>query len=193
MSFRGSFGLLINRLAQPFGPATGELRLAATPPRGRCRARRNAALAGLSCSPNEIDQPLVSILAIALLRAEAPRHDDDRALDGHPPPGEPTQSRLGCCIKTSRASNIEAKLHRGRDLVDVLAAGAAGAHENLLDRVLVDHNTRSDLDHPLDPLPQAGLFIQAIQFDAGEVEARDDPHDLLALDDGQMAITPILH
>jgi len=35
---------------------------------------------------NKIDQPFIGVLAIALLRPEAPRHDDDHAVGSHPPP-----------------------------------------------------------------------------------------------------------
>ena len=34
---------------------------------------------------------------------------------------------------------------------------------------------------PLDPLPQTGLLVEAIEFDAAEIETRDDSHDFASL------------
>ena len=46
-----------------------------------------------------------------------------------------------------RAVDREAELDRGRDLVDVLPARAAGADEMLLDLPLVERDVPRDLDH----------------------------------------------
>ena len=43
-----------------------------------------------------------------------------------------------------RAAHVEAQLDRGRDLVDVLPAGAGGAHEAFLDLPLVEHDLVGD-------------------------------------------------
>jgi len=141
------FDLLFDRLAQALGSAAGELRFAASFAGCRRRACWNAPFPGLGRSTNEVDQPLVSVLAIALLRPEAPRYDDENAIGGHPPPGEQAQSRTGRFIEARRLEGIEAELDRGGDLVDVLSAGAAGADENLLELVLVDRDVVGDRDH----------------------------------------------
>ena len=46
-----------------------------------------------------------------------------------------------------RSPHVEAKLHRGRKLVDVLAARPRGAHEAFLDLALVDVDMGGDADH----------------------------------------------
>ena len=96
---------------------------------------------------NKIDQPFIGFSAIALLRPEVPRDDDDHAIRGHPPPGERTQPCACRLIEIRRARRVEAELHRGGDLVDVLAAGAAGANKDLFDLVLVDRETVGDRYH----------------------------------------------
>src|SRR6516162_9117663 len=54
--------------------------------------------AGLGRSTSEINQPFISVLAIALLRPESPRYDDDHAGGGQPPSGEQAQSAALCLI-----------------------------------------------------------------------------------------------
>jgi|SRR6516162_8742420 len=88
-----SIDLPLDRLAQALGAAAGELCFATPFARCRRRACRDAPFAALGRPTNEIDQPFISVLAIALLRAESPRHDDDHAFGRHPSPGEPAQSR----------------------------------------------------------------------------------------------------
>jgi CO/xanthine dehydrogenase Mo-binding subunit len=46
---------------------------------------------------------------------------------------------------------------------------------------------------PSDPLPQAGLLVEAIEFDAAEIESRNDPHHFAAIDYRKVAIAPVLH
>src|SRR6516225_4813190 len=138
---------LFDRLAQALGSAAGELRFATSFARRRRRACWNAPFPGLGRSTNEVDQPPVSVLAIALLRPETPRHDDENAVGGHPPSGEQAQSGSRRFVEARRAEGIEAELDRGGDLVDVLSAGAAGANEDLFDLVLVDRDAVGDRDH----------------------------------------------
>ena len=48
-------------------------------------------------------------------------------------------SRIAHVVRQRRrAAHVEAQLHRGRELVDVLPAGTGGAHEALLDLAVVD-------------------------------------------------------
>ena len=94
-----SFDLPLDRLAQALGAAAGDLCFA-TPFAGcQCRACRYAAFAGLGRSTNKIDKPFVSVLAITLLRAKTPRHDDDHAVGGHTAPGEQAQSGARCLVE----------------------------------------------------------------------------------------------
>src|SRR5208282_2272155 len=151
------FDLLFDRLAQPLGSAAGELTFTTAFAGSRCRACRDPALPRLSCSTNQIDQPFISVLAIALLRPETPRHDDENAINGHPPSGEQAQSGSRRFVEARRVEGIEAELDRGGDLVDVLSAGAAGANEDLFDLVLVDRDVVGDRDH----LPWSVLTLDA--------------------------------
>ena len=96
---RSVFDLPLDRLAQGLGAAAGELCCAT--PFARCRRRRvGTRFAGLGRSTNEINQPFIfiSVLAIALLRPESPRYDDDHAGGGHPPSGEHAQLGALCLI-----------------------------------------------------------------------------------------------
>jgi len=152
-----SFDLLFDRLAQPLGSGAGELGFATAVAGCRCRACRDPALPRLSRSANQIDQPFKGVLAIAFLRPETPRHDDENAIGGHPPPGEQTQSGSRRVVEVRRVEGIEAELDGGGDLVDVLSAGAAGANEDLFDLVLVDRDAVGDRDH----LPWSVLTLEA--------------------------------
>jgi hypothetical protein len=46
---------------------------------------------------------------------------------------------------------------------------------------------------PSNALPQAGLLIEPIQFEAAKVKPRDDPDDLAIIDDRQMAVAVVFH
>jgi len=46
---------------------------------------------------------------------------------------------------------------------------------------------------PSNPFPQTGFLIQAIQFDAAEIEAGNNAHDPAPIDNRHVAITPMLH
>jgi hypothetical protein len=46
---------------------------------------------------------------------------------------------------------------------------------------------------PSNPLPQAGLLVEAIQLDAAEVQPRHDPYDPALIDNRQMPVPPVLH
>ena len=152
-----SFDLLFDRLAQPLGSAAGELGFATAVAGCRCRACRDPALPRLSSPANQINQPFKSVLAIAFLRPETPRHDDENAICGHSPSGEQAQSGSRRVVEARRVEGIEAELDGGGDLVDVLSAGAAGANEDLFDLVLVDRDAVGDRDH----LPWSVLTLEA--------------------------------
>jgi hypothetical protein len=53
-----------------------------------------------------------------------------------------------------RGVDVEAKLDRGRDLVDVLAAWPRRADEPLFELALVDLDGRRDLDHDCTSAPR---------------------------------------
>src|SRR6266513_2100862 len=76
---------------------------------------------GRECAADEVAEPLLRLAAVVLLGAVVARDDEDRALGG--------EARLDGLRERRAAREIEAQLHRGGDLVDVLAARAARAHE----------------------------------------------------------------
>jgi hypothetical protein len=173
-----SFDLLFDRLAQPLGSAAGELGFATAVAGCRCRACRDPALPRLSRSSNQIDQPFKSVLAIAFLRPETPRHDDENAIGGHAPSGQQAQSGSRRVVEARRVEGIEAKLDGGGDLVDILSARAAGANEDLLDLVLVDRDAVGDRDH----LPWSVVTLDAdVGRDRGDfvrAAIANDPHTI---------------
>ncbi|KIT90169.1 hypothetical protein QT21_00075, partial [Staphylococcus aureus] len=104
---------------------------------GTARSRAHRRLAG------HVHQPLDRVLAVAFLGAGALGMDDDDALLGHALTGDALQPRVDI-RRQHRAAAVVAQLCRGRQLVDVLAAGAGGANEADLDIVLVDCDRMGD-------------------------------------------------
>src|SRR5947207_12969212 len=98
----------------------------ARPRRGPARLAR---LGGDEGAADELDQALLRIAAVPLLRAVAARDDQDRALRGEPSTAQGAQPCLDATRERRTALEIEAQLRRGGHLVDVLAAGTGGAHE----------------------------------------------------------------
>src|SRR5579872_7080427 len=112
-------------LDAPFARSFGRLGRAA-----RRRRRGGAA--------NEIDEAVEGIVAVAPLGAMALRDDDEDALAREPRAGEPLEPGPDVARQRWRAAHIETQLHRGRQLVDVLAAWTRGAHEAFVDFALVN-------------------------------------------------------
>src|SRR5215831_959554 len=96
---------------------------------------------------DQIGETLARILAVALLGAVALGVDHDHALAGEASAGEPLEPRAHVVGKARRAARVEAKLHRARELVDILPAGTGRADEMLLELALADADRRSDADH----------------------------------------------
>ena len=78
------------------------------------------------------------------------RRDHEDALLREATAGETQQTRPHLLRQRGRARGVEAELHRGLDLVDVLSAGAGGAQEALLYFPLVEGNHVRDADHARD-------------------------------------------
>src|SRR5436189_2399727 len=115
--------------AQAFGALQARLALEAALAR---RARGFGGLTrfrGRECAADQVAEPLVRLAAVVLLGAVVARDDEDRALGGEPPPAQGPEARLDSVRERRAAREIKAQLHRGRDLVDVLATRAARAHE----------------------------------------------------------------
>src|SRR6266436_9783395 len=94
------------------------------------RARGYGGLArfrGRERAADEVAEALLRLAAVALLGAVVARDDEDRALGGEPPPAQGPEARLDSVREHLAAREIKAQLHRGCDLVDVLATRAASA------------------------------------------------------------------
>src|SRR5690606_7748957 len=107
------------------------LALGLQPPRlGRARGPGgDARLRRTQAGVDERVQAFARVLAVALLGAEALGLDHQHALVGQAPVAAGQQALAHRLGQRRRVGHVEAQLDRGRDLVDVLAAGAAGADE----------------------------------------------------------------
>src|SRR5579862_6769692 len=113
-----------------------------------------AARLGRQGGPGEqLRQPRAGVLAVAFLRTEAVRGDDQDSIAAKLAPGQGLQAPAHGVIEITRPVDGIAQLHRAFDLVDVLPARPGGADEMLLERGLVDGNGR---DHGA-PVPGWGL------------------------------------
>ena len=84
---------------------------------------------GRAASRTKPGQPLERVEAVAVLAAVALRGDRDDSVTARPAAGQPDEARAHVFGQGGRARGIEAQLHGGRDLVDVLAAGPRRAYE----------------------------------------------------------------
>ena len=110
-------------------------------PGGTSRARLNGRPA------DEVDEAFEGILAIARLRPVTLRGDDEHAFAGHARSGELLKTRPHLGRQRRRSAHVEAKLNRGRELVDVLPARTGGPYEAFFDLALVDVDLVGDPDH----------------------------------------------
>src|SRR3990172_9389336 len=100
------------------------------------------------CRPAEQpDQAVPCVLAVALLRAEPSRLEDQHAFAGHPLPPPANQAFPHRTGQGPGMSDVEAKLDRRRHLVDVLPPGTRGAYEPFLDFAFVEEDRLRDADH----------------------------------------------
>src|ERR1700686_4696378 len=89
-------------------------------PGGPARRRRHAR------ALDQLDEAVERILSVALLGAVTLRHDDQNAVAGEPGARHPFQPLAHVRGERGRPAHVEAQLHGGRELVDVLAAGPGG-------------------------------------------------------------------
>src|SRR5690606_5763315 len=147
-------GVLLRTCSFPVAARTAALDLAtlalALDPallRGAGGAGRDAPLRHRQAGGNEGRQALARILAVALLGAEALRIDHQHAVVGQAPVA-PCQQPLAQGLGQGRGTgDVEPQLDGGGNLVDVLPAGAAGAHEPLDDLRLRDRQVGTDAEY----------------------------------------------
>src|SRR5690606_19295606 len=89
------------------------------------------------------------IRPVLLLRAKPASLDDDDAVLGGALPRELERAFAHPFRQAGRVGRVEAELHGGGDLVDVLAAGAGRADELLLKLVCADLDARRDMQSPV--------------------------------------------
>ena len=126
-------------LARPF-LISERAALCLQPPllRGERRRVGAARLRTLGRLTDQLDEAGQRVLAVALLHAEALGGDDEHAVIGQPLAGQPLQPLLHVLGKDGECAHVEAQLHGGLHLVDVLPAGTRGADEAFLKFVFVD-------------------------------------------------------
>src|SRR6185437_14982760 len=96
---------------------------------------------------DEIDELFARLHAVALLGAVALSDDDEHALVGKPSARQMLEPLTHGREQRGRMPDVEAQLHRRRQLVDILAAGAGRADEILFDLALVEADAVGDADH----------------------------------------------
>lgn len=74
------------------------------------------------------------------------RGNDDDAIVGQPLPGELFETGPYRVGQIRGVSHVEPKLDGSLDLLDILAAGAGGPHERLMQLVLVERDPRGNRD-----------------------------------------------
>jgi len=117
---------------------------------GRARlAPRLGAPRGLK---QQCGKALARIAAVPFPGAKSTRIDDQHTLTRHAAAGQPRETRLDLFGQSVRAGSIETKLHRGRDLVDVLPTRPRGADVLLAQLTLVDDDIGRDihLENPVE-------------------------------------------
>src|SRR5215475_1948001 len=109
---------------------------------GRSARRRSH-----SRGTDELDKPRQRVLAVALLGPITLGRDHEHAVAGQPPPREPLQPRPHLVGQRRGTAYVEAQLHRGGKLVDILPARTGRADETLRDLVIVNRDVVVDVDH----------------------------------------------
>ena len=110
--------------------------------RGPARPRRLALGLDHMGSGDHFRQPAAGIGAVGLLRAEAPRGDESSPPPVTRLPAMLLQPLIGVRVK-AEPEQVDAELDRGRDLVDVLPAGAGRGEEGFAERIFRDVTTSS--------------------------------------------------
>jgi len=102
----------------------------------------------LDCrAADQFEEAIERILTVAPLRAVSLRDDDQNAIAREPGAAESLKPRSHFLRQRWRLPHIEAKLDRGRELIDILPARARSAHEAFFDFALVDADLCVDADH----------------------------------------------
>src|SRR5580765_6525107 len=144
-----SLGLIQARFAAPqiFDARTMLLGLKSLPAL-RLRHFRRPARRGLHrCLPDQREQPVARVFAVAFLGTVLLRDDHDDAFLGQSLARKPHQAHGNIVRQRRRLADIEAKLYGGRHLVDVLAARAGGAYEGFREFGFADGDLVGDADH----------------------------------------------
>src|SRR5262245_26128372 len=96
---------------------------------------------------DQVDEAVARVLTVAFLGAMALRVDPQHALAREPAARQPLEAQAHRIGQVERAAHVEAQLHRARELVDVLPAGARRSNEAFIELALVDGDAVGDADH----------------------------------------------
>ena len=110
-----------------------DLGFEAPPLRAERRPRRPPGLWRHGRLADQLQEPLEGVAPVRLLRAVTLGGEDQHAVRRQPPPRQALQPRADVVGKRGRVRDVEAKLHGGRELVDVLPARPRGPDEALDD------------------------------------------------------------
>jgi hypothetical protein len=141
--FDGGSAVLLSEIALAAGTldvAVPALAFKASPPGRAGRARRPSLLLRHGRFPNQVTKTLDGIAAIEFLAAEAVCGDDQHAFAADALAAQHAQAIEYRGMQRYRSRDVEAELHGGRDLVDVLATRAGSADEGKLDLALVERD-----------------------------------------------------
>jgi hypothetical protein len=102
----------------------------------------------LDCrTADQFDEAVERILTVAPLRAMTLRGDDQNAVAREPGADEPLKPRAHTLLQRWRSPHVEAKLDRGRELVDILPAWTRRANKAFFEFAFVDADMGVDADH----------------------------------------------
>src|SRR3954470_16152865 len=99
------------------------------------------------CAPDQFDQTVARVLAVALLGRMALCADDQHAVAGETAAGEALEPGAHVIGKVWGAAHIETQLNGARELVDVLPARPRGTDETFIQLVVADSDAAGDADH----------------------------------------------
>lgn len=116
-------------------------------PGRRCRGCLTARSRLFGCFTDQLHQPSHRILAISFLRSEPPGVNDQYAVLRNLSAGQMKQTLANVLRKRGGMRDIEAKLNRRSNFVDILPPRSRGARKFLLNFVLTDGQGGCNLNH----------------------------------------------
>ncbi len=102
---------------------------------------------------DQVDEPIKSVLPVAFLGAKAAGIDDQYTVPRKPPAGKVHKTAPHILRNRWRPEDIESELHRGSDLINILATRSRSPDEFDMDLVFADGQAWSNLNHIFSLIP----------------------------------------